>query len=233
MRVANPQGKPCALSGDLAILLFVKAPRAGACKTRLAAGMGAQRAAHLYASMAEHAIAHAAASAPGHVTLVCTPDTRHPFFTRMARRYGVRRQAQCRGDLGRRMRRAIDHGLRDHGRVVVMGSDQPALDAAPLAHADAHLSAEHPVWLAPTRDGGYWAIGLARSLPLFRGPRWSTPGVAQHTRAILRRLGINWYEFPQRHDIDHARDWHRLDAGLRQRLAVGATCPALRAASHA
>lgn len=233
MSVANPSHEirvnRAPLSPDLALLVFVKAPRPGACKTRLAAGLGARRAAAVYAAMASHVIAHAAAAAPGRTHLVCAPKPSHPFFKRMAQRHDVRLARQSRGDLGQRMRHAIDRALAQHARVVLMGSDQPMLDSSPLAHADASLDADHPAWLAPTRDGGYWAIGLTRSLSLFQGPRWSMSRVMTHTRTILRRHGIAWREYSHRDDIDNVRDWGRLNHRARSQLSRQATCPALRA----
>lgn len=219
---------PPLLSDDLALVILARAPQRGACKTRLARGTGATRAAALYRAMTERIVAHAAAAAPGRVYLACSPAPTAPFFRRLRRRHGLRLLRQPRGDLGARMHAGLAEVLRRHPRVMLMGSDQPDFSGNPLRQADRELGRRAPVWLAPTLDGGYWALGVVRPMPfLFRGPRWGTPRVANHTRAILRRYGVSWCEAPPRPDVDERRDWQRLAPGLRSRLAASATLPGL------
>lgn len=232
MPVANPPRTNRTLNAppdDFALVIFAKAPIPGRCKTRLAKGVGKRRAAHLYRAMLEHAVAHAAAQAPGRVILACAPDTRHPLFLRLARRHGVARYRQSSGDLGTRMAAGIRLGLRQARRVVLMGSDQPALDQSWLLDAlDALEHSPESAWLAPTSDGGYWGIGLCDDLPrVFRGPRWSSPRVTTATRTAMQRLGLTRTEFFTRNDVDELRDWQRLGHDLRRRLARRAAMPSI------
>ena len=224
MSVANPPNANHASSShedDFCVVIFAKAPVAGRCKTRLARGVGSRRAAHIYRAMLEHAVAETRAATCGRVLLACAPDTRHPFLRHLARRYAVTCHRQARGDLGTRMARGIALGRRYARCVILIGSDQPALAGAWLHEARRALAHDGPrAWLAPTRDGGYWGIGLNRPRPqIFRGPRWSTPRVAIATRTELARQGFAVSEAPVRNDIDEPRDWHRLSIGLRRHLA--------------
>lgn len=229
MPVANPSFSACppaAKTGGPGILLFAKAPRPGACKTRLARRCGDRRAAGLYRAMLEHALSRASQLAPARVHLCCAPDTRDPFLARIARRYGAARVSQSGGDLGRRMHAAIRFGLVRYSSVVLMGSDQPQLDDDWYAEATGALSTPGHAWLAPTLDGGYWAIGLTRAEPrVFRGPTWSSAHVARQTMQRLHRCGYAVRCHPARRDVDDWQDWCKLPAAIRAALARRATMP--------
>ena len=230
MSVANPPITKRASTGppnDCIVVIFAKAPIPGRCKTRLAKSVGSRRAAHVYRAMLEHAVATMSAQAPGRVILACAPDTRHPLFVRLARRYRVQRYRQVRGDLGTRMAAGIRLGRRHARHVVLMGSDQPALDGDWLRQARRALGQDdRGAWLAPTTDGGYWAIGLSHApTRIFRGPCWSTPRVISTTRTAMNRLGLVRAELVARNDIDELRDWQCLDRELRRCLSRHATMP--------
>lgn len=223
MSFANPSPRYKSSSTgarDTALLIFAKAPVPGRCKTRLARRYGAYRACTIYRSLLTHAVCAARQQFDGPITLVCAPDTRHAFFHHLSRRYRLRLARQARGDLGQRMHHAIRQGLQHHSRVVLMGSDQPVLDHAWLSEARKVLAVPNNAWLAPTLDGGYWAIGLRTAQArLFRGPRWSTSRVAGVTLNRMHELGLHARTHTPLRDIDDARDWHALDSPIRSKLA--------------
>jgi len=224
MSVANPL-----TPNDIGVFIFAKAPVPGYCKTRLARGCNAVRAARLYRAMLERTVAAACRQQPGTVTLVCAPDTRHPLFARLARRYSLARRRQARGDLGERMHAALSAGLRRHRMVVLMGSDQPALSDNWLAHAARSLDTHPSAWVAPTFDGGYWAIGMTRAeARVFRGPAWSSCRVARQTRQRIQRCGLSDATFPERADVDTWRDWLSLQAPERSSIVRAAVMPGIR-----
>lgn len=233
MSVANPSAgnSPHRITpADIAIVIFARAPRPGHCKTRLAAGMGARRAAALYHALLTHAAVSAAHTAAGRVYLACAPDIHDARLAALAARHGIRRMRQPAGDLGQRMHAATREALRRHRGVVLMGSDQPALADAWFDSAVTALSHPDGAWLAPTRDGGYWALGLTQAeARLFRGPAWSTSRVAAQTDRRLRRCGFRPTLHVPRRDIDHSRDWRRLDPALKRRVSRRAGRPGSRA----
>ena len=234
--VANPLEHiilPCCPDHAMAlaqpiVIVFAKAPMPGRCKTRLARRVGPVLAARYYQAMTEQVIAHATRQAPGRVVLACAPDTRHPLFSRLARRYGCSLVRQSRGTLGQRMADALNQHQRHDAGAVVIGTDQPDLAGLPLAEVLALLDATVDMLMAPTHDGGYWLIGGRRTpRGVFQGVAWSTPRVARQTRAAMRSRALRWREGPSMRDIDDYRDWCAQPRDQRSRLARAAVMPGL------
>lgn len=195
------------------LIIFAKAPVAGFAKTRLAPALGAAGAALLAQRMLEHALDGALASAVGPVELCCSPDLTHARFQQAAAMPGVALAAQGDGDLGQRMQRAFARGLARHGRVILIGTDAPSLDAGVLRQA-ADALRQHDAVFAPASDGGYVLAGLSRMAPaLFDGIDWSTAKVMAQTRVRAKALGLDVHELPTLDDVDEPQDLVHVPAG--------------------
>ncbi len=193
------------------VVVFAKAPVAGAAKTRLIPSLGAAGAAALHAAMVEHAIETAIAAAIGQVELACTPDTAHPLFQSIAGRHSVVLSEQGAGDLGDRMSRALERAVREAGRGVIIGTDCACLDAPYLKSAHEALGAGAPVVLGPAEDGGYVLIGARIQFPqMFCGIQWGTETVLAATRRLLDEGGVRWQELATLWDVDRPADLDRL-----------------------
>ena len=206
-------------TGDNRLLVFARAPRPGAVKTRLIPMLGEAGAAALHARLVKHTLATARASGFDQVELWCAPDTDDPFFRLCGGRYGVPLMSQTDGDLGARMRDAFERALASARRVTLIGTDCPALTAQHLRDADHVLVAGRDAVLVPAEDGGYALIGLTRcDAPLFDGVGWGGAGVMEETRTRLRALGWSWEELETLWDVDRPEDYQRLLAsGLLDR----------------
>src|SRR5471032_1213899 len=134
------------------VVVFAKAPQPGKVKTRLAAAIGAEAAARLHARLVERAVATALAADCGLVELHASP-AHHAFLHALAKRHGLRLRRQAQGDVGERMYEAFRRGLRSHGRMLLIGSDCPALAAADVRRA-ARLLRGCDAVIAPAEDGG-------------------------------------------------------------------------------
>ena len=196
-----------------ALVVFARAPVAGAAKTRLIPALGAAGAALLAERLLAHAVAAAVHARLGPVELCVTPDATHPSFGRLAREHGVSLQQQGEGDLGERMALALARALSAHRAAVLIGSDAPGLDAAALCAAAAAL-ASHDAVFVPALDGGYALVGLTRPAPeLFTGMAWSTSRVMADTRERARAAGLRCAELPPVADIDEPDDLAHLPPG--------------------
>ncbi len=196
---------------ETAVLVFARAPVAGAVKTRLIPLLGAAGAAALQRRLITQALSVAHAAMPDRLELWCAPDTTHPFLQTAAQERGATLCAQQGGDLGERMAHAFTTTLRTAGYVICIGSDCPALTAQHLHHAAAALRDSHDAVFVPAEDGGYALIGLARDEPrLFDGITWGGAQVMAQTHARQRELGLRRHELETLWDVDRPDVYRRL-----------------------
>ncbi|HLW11666.1 MAG TPA: TIGR04283 family arsenosugar biosynthesis glycosyltransferase [Casimicrobiaceae bacterium] len=195
--------------------VFAREPVPGQVKTRLAAAIGAARAADLYRMLAERTLAAAAAARArgciGDIELWCASASDAAIFHAWCDRFGAVLIPQCAGDLGARMHHALGASLARGRPAVLVGTDCPDLDADYLCAAASALAA-HDVVIGPAADGGYVLIGLARDMHLFSGMAWSTPQVFACTRERVALQGLRMHALPERFDIDTADDYARYEA---------------------
>jgi len=209
-------------NSNTGIVVFAKAPRPGAVKTRLIPLLGAEAAASLHAQLVEHTLATACASGIGPVELCCAPHTDDPFFAKCRSRYPISLTCQTQGDLGARMLAAFMRTLPHAGSVILIGSDCPALTASHLKQAAQALADGNDAVLIPAEDGGYALIGLNRcDARLFHDIEWGGAKVMRAARDRLRRLQWRWKELETLWDIDRPEDYQRL---LTARLLRPGAC---------
>jgi rSAM/selenodomain-associated transferase 1 len=198
------------------VIVFARAARPGAVKTRLIPLLGPEGSAALHARMVKHSLATARKAALGAVELHCAPDCDDDFFRFCGSRYDAELRAQVDGDLGARMAAAASRALAVHARVLLIGADCPALTARHLREACQALLGGADAVLVPAEDGGYVLMGLSRfDARLFEEIAWGTDSVLQETRGRLRALGWRWHELEPLWDVDRPEDYERLmESGL-------------------
>ncbi|HWK88847.1 MAG TPA: TIGR04282 family arsenosugar biosynthesis glycosyltransferase [Longimicrobium sp.] len=208
----SAQSKPPARSAERphdALLVFVRAPVRGRVKTRLARAMGDDAALRIYRRLAEHTVMQAMRLAREDGVEVRIHHT--PAAAGHAVRDwlgpGPLYLPQSGGGLGERMHDAFAHAFANgRGRVVIVGSDLPDLDAELMRRAFTLLDAHRAV-IGPARDGGYYLLGLTE-LPrgIFAGIEWSTPTVLAETLRRMRALGMVPMLLEEMRDVDEAAD---------------------------
>ncbi|MFN8589778.1 MAG: TIGR04282 family arsenosugar biosynthesis glycosyltransferase [Candidatus Eisenbacteria bacterium] len=207
--------------------ILARHPVAGRVKSRLSPALPAALAARLYAALL--ADTRAAAAACTAARTWWWADAGEPLAD-----IAFDERAQPEGDLGARLAHAV-RAMRAEGgsesRVVVVGSDCPALATADFDRAFAAL-ARADVVLGPAADGGYWLLGAR--LPcdaLFEDIAWSTPAVYAQTCARAAARGWSVEALEEKRDLDTPED---LVALVAARAAGRTSCgPALHAALKA
>ena len=143
-------------------------------------------------------------------------------------------QTQRGANLGLRLEKAFEFMLASgHERgeaepaALILGSDSPSLTAAMLRTGFVPLTDADPaggvadVVLGPTRDGGYWSIGVRQPLSgLLRDVAWSTARTLEDTRARCLDAGLRVALLEAWTDVDHPEDLQTLKqqiTRLRQR----------------
>jgi len=208
------------------LLVFAKAPRPGAAKTRLIPAIGEEAAAELYRRLAEEVVRQTEPR-PGdyrRLGFFAPADARSEMEAWFPREEWL---AQEGGDLGARMTAAFDLAFRRGARrVAIVGTDAPAVTRGTVLEALAGLQ-DHDLVLGPAADGGYYLMALRRPCPeLFRGVAWSTPAVLASTVERAEALGLAVRLLAPLRDIDTLDDiraeWGSLrlllDPSLRERL---------------
>jgi uncharacterized protein len=206
------------------LLVFLKDPRPGAVKTRLARDIGDVLAARLYRALAEAEVSRTAPRGDAYERLFCfaPPDAGASLAAWFP---GETWRPQCVGDLGERLTDAFAAAFaRGARRVCVIGTDVPWVDRATIEDAFQSLDDQDLV-LGPASDGGYYLLALAQPRPpLFRGIAWSTSSVLASTVERAAGLGMAVRLLPVLPDIDTADDvrvhWGRLRTLLDDALAA-------------
>lgn len=188
------------------LVVFVKAPRLGAVKSRLAADIGTVAAWRFYRQSTAAILGRVGGDARWTCSLAVTPDS--AVNDNGLWPGDIARRAQGVGGLGARMARVFRE--LPPGPVVIIGSDIPDLTADHVDRAFRSLADKDMVF-GPSPDGGFWLIG-ARRRPLprgvFRAVRWSSEHALADTLANLGpaiKVGL----LDHLDDIDNGADYRR------------------------
>ncbi len=211
-------------------VVMVKAPRAGAVKTRLAPPLTREEAASLAECFARDTV-DSVRRVARETIVAYAPDDGRSALEAIFKDDGLLWFAQRGEDLGARIESAVSHAFaRGRGPVVVVGTDSPTLPPSFVERAFASLSAgESDVALGPTEDGGYYLVGLREpSEGLFRNVEWSTPRAYAQTAENVARLGLRLLELPRWYDVDTPADLLRLREEMLADEAARERAPATR-----
>lgn len=197
--------------------MFVKYPKPGLVKTRLASAIGDSAAAALYRGFLSDLSHRFEATGTRRVLAYSPADavSREFFEQQSAGRFELWPQPDA--DLGTRMRHFFE--VFGPEPVVLIGSDSPTLPSNFPDLAFAMLN-HHDVILGPATDGGLYLIGInqqRRAWPIFEGIDWSTARVLDQVMRRLIELDARVEVLPPWYDIDEPVDL----VFLRGHLAAG------------
>ncbi|EEF61017.1 TIGR04282 family arsenosugar biosynthesis glycosyltransferase [Pedosphaera parvula] len=195
------------------LIIFLKTPKPGFVKTRLASTLGPEAACAAYCQLVETVIDHV--SELNQVVLCFTPDNAADQIMPWLRS-GWALVPQGAGDLGKRLNRAFEAAFNSgKKRVVIIGSDCPDLSAQDIRDAWTALET-HELVIGPANDGGYWLIGLSQTQPeLFEDMAWSTNQVFLETMKRARKINLRVKVLRELADIDTEIDWSRFLANRK------------------
>ncbi len=186
-----------------ALIIFLKYPELGRSKTRLAKTIGNENALKVYIKLLEH-------------TNLITKNlncNKFLFYDKVTEQkmpwgdYIYQTAYQIESDLGGRMKNAFEQLFnKGYERVLIIGSDCYELTSNILEDAFNVLKNKEVV-IGPAKDGGYYLLGLTRSIPtLFKDIAWSTEDVFSASVKALDLLNINYETTPVLSDIDTFED---------------------------
>jgi len=191
------------------------------CKNRLAKGIGAFKAAKVQEKLTQHTIQVAKEiQKEGLADIKIAIDG---IGINAAQRWANLNNiktvvTQGPGNLGTKMKRqfvkthdekAISHQIPNS--VLLIGTDLPSISHLDLIQAIQILNHKEMV-LGPSKDGGYWLIGLSTKLlnPLFTWPfsgiNWGTDQVLRETIRLATLNQINYQLLQTKNDLDNIID---------------------------
>jgi rSAM/selenodomain-associated transferase 1 len=192
------------------VCMFLKSPRLGEAKSRLARGIGAPRASAVYRAMVEHQAAEIPVDWPVTVYFA-PPNAGEEMKIWLAPQLpdGTRFVPQCDGDLGQRLLTAVHRELGNGSqRIYLIGGDCPGLSRDYFYEADKALN-DNDIILGPATDGGYVLLGIKSSHEvLFRDIVWSTPAVLDQVLGAARGQILSVRLLRPLVDIDDAATLH-------------------------
>jgi uncharacterized protein len=190
------------------LIIFSRYPEPGKTKTRMIPALGALGAAELQREMTEHTLKTAIALnlarkiaievhfAGGNIQLM--KEWLKEDFDYIP---------QVSGDLGHKMRSAFERAFTSgNQRVVIIGTDCPDINQSILTEAFNSLQ-HHDLVLGTAEDGGYYLIGLNRSITeLFQNIIWGTEQVLNQTKSIAQQLKLDVHYLTTLADVDRPED---------------------------
>lgn len=202
------------------ILIFLKAPRAGYVKTRLADSVGAERALQVYKALVLRQLS--AIPRTSDIEIHYAPqDAAAEMQIWLG---GGLQQAQFypqnEGGLGSRLRHAAESAFeRGAQSVICIGGDCPLLNEQHFRETEYLLENEHDLVFGPSEDGGYYLIALKSRQPeLFRNIPWSSPDTLQASLNKASELDLKVGLLEILYDVDE-------EAELERALADGLINP--------
>lgn len=192
-----------------ALIYFVKYPEPGKVKTRLAREVGDEQAAEIYRNLVESNL-----KILGHVSesfrliLAFDPPDKEKEVKAWLEPLKIDVfLPQAGAALGERLENAFDVAFSEKAkRVMALGSDTLQLTPEIISEGFESLKEKDCV-IGPARDGGYYLIGLASSIPgIFENIPWSTSLVCQNTIQYLTHWEWDYHLLPRLEDLDEAKN---------------------------
>ncbi len=211
------------------LIVFCREPIPNRTKTRLIGKISVNAAAALADAFIRDALNKAIAVRPGRLVIAASAlhgAANSNYFKRLAKRFAADLIDQGEGSLGKRMARALEQSASESTGALLIGTDTPSLPARLLARS-LDLLREHRVVLAPSLDGGYYAVGVRGAMPgIFAGIRWGRRSVLAETLSRLKDARIEYSLGPAWYDVDRWSDVLLLTAHLaRNSQSQDSPCP--------
>ncbi len=197
------------------ILLFLKAPRAGRVKTRLAASVGDKRAVDIYRQLVERQLASLPEGWP--VEIRYDPADAGPEMMEWLGGDFVFRPQQP-GDLGARMSCAVREAFSERDApVFCIGADCPDLGVRDFLAARRRLEAGNDLVFGPAEDGGYYLLGMSLYCPeVFENVSWSSADTLAQSLDRARHHDRRVALLDTKLDVDELSDWENSVVGTKE-----------------
>ncbi len=189
-----------------AIIIFVRNPELGKCKTRLAKTIGDEAALEVYNDLLKHTT---------DITGKINAD-RYVYYSENINENDLwdnllfRKKLQTGDTLGKRMANAFTELFSlGYEKVLIVGSDLPNINTAHLNLGFKSLN-DHDIVIGPAKDGGYYLLGMLKfNSKLFINKDWGNSTVLKDSLNDLKKEKV--YLLETLNDIDIYDDLKHID----------------------
>lgn len=192
-------------SSQNALIIFIKNPEKGKVKTRLAEGLGDEKALEIYHFLMQKTL-----------NIVTNVNCRKFVYysekivkNDIWDQSDIKKKLQKGKDLGERMLNAFTEVFELEGikNVAIIGSDCPSLSPNFIEKAFEELRFNSFV-IGPAYDGGYYLLAMRQlRYEIFEKMIWSTDRVLSETLKKINKMVKTYYLLPPLPDIDTKDDW--------------------------
>ena len=184
-------------------MIFARNPEKGKVKTRLAKGVGPEKALEIYFRLLEHTRDQV-------IPLGCSARVYYSDYVENGDLWPddqFEKKKQEGDDLGTRMYKAFaDAFYEGYRKVIIIGTDLYELQTHHLREAFDALE-NHNAVIGPAKDGGFYLLGLKEMIPeIFDHKPWGTDQVLELVRADIEKTGLKPYLLEELNDIDTLND---------------------------
>lgn len=189
-----------------ALIIFLRYPKTGEVKTRLAKTTSSEFAVKFYKTCSEKIITD---------VKKLNSINRFVFFSNKEENIQVKKwlggklfySPQEGDNLGSRMENAFEKVFSSGAeKAVIIGTDVPDLSKNIIEEAFKTLD-DNDIVIGPSKDGGYYLLGMKKIYPeLFNGIEFSTNTVFNETINQIEKLNLSFCTLPELQDIDTEDD---------------------------
>jgi len=189
------------------LIIFIKAPVPGFCKTRLIPFLSPEDASEFYKTLVNTCFRNIQPINNTNISIYTYPDINNPFITQLSQQHSTTCHIQTGENLGERMFNALQQSLKTHKKSVLIGTDCPVLDQSYLEQAFKALD-QHDMVLGPANDGGYVLIGATKiESHLFNNINWGTDSVLKQSLNNANKANYKTHLLDTLWDVDTPEDY--------------------------
>ena len=188
------------------IIVFVRYPRKGQVKTRLAKTTSLEFALNFYKLCAENLIRNIKkVPCVNRFIFYSNKNEKTEVISWLGNKFLFAPQEG--DDLGSRMKNAFEKVFSAGSqKVIIVGTDIPDLSKEVIVKAFELLDS-YDVVIGPAKDGGYYLLGMKKmNAELFEKIEYSTSSVLIETMTKIKELNLNHHLLPELNDIDTEKD---------------------------
>lgn len=193
-----------------AVICFLKYPKNGEVKTRLAKDIGDDNATEFYTKTAEKIIEQAKKINADLFIFFYPPHKLQKFQDWLGT--DLKYLPQIDGDLGKKMADAfLEIFAKDYDKTIIIGTDIPDIDTEILDKSFVALDKKDCV-IGPSPDGGYYLLGFNKNsffIEIFQDIEYSTNVVFEKTISKLKKFGKTYLTLESLEDVDDLESYNR------------------------